>query len=76
MKNEVKLLGENANMLEISWDKLFTEAFLESYILRKCNVLLLVIGILSFSEQKLINKISQDLEKLKEKEKKKFNNHS
>ena len=54
MKNEVKLLGENANMLEISWDKLFTEAFLESYILRKCNVLLLVIGILSFSEQKLI----------------------
>ena len=57
-------------MLEISWDKLFTEAFLESYILRKCNVLLLVIGILSFSEQKLINKISQDLEKLKEKEKK------
>lgn len=68
--SESPLLGENANMLEISRDKLFTEAFLESYILRKCNVLLLVIGILSFSEQKLINKISQDLEKLKEKEKK------
>ena len=68
--SESPLLGENANMLEISWDKLFTEAFLESYILRKCNVLLLVIGILSFSEKKLINKISQDLEKLKEKEKK------
>ena len=53
-------------MLEISRDKLFTEAFLESYILRKSNVLLLVVGILSFSEQKLINKISKDLEKLKE----------
>ena len=68
--SESPLLGENANMLEISRDKLFTEAFLESYILRKSNVLLLVVGILSFSEQKLINKISKDLEKLKEKEKK------
>jgi hypothetical protein len=57
-------------MLEISRDKLFTEAFLESYILRKSNVLLLIVGILSFSEQKLINKISKDLEKLKDKEEK------
>ena len=64
--SESPLLGENTNMLEISRDKLFTEAFLESYILRKSNVLLLVVGILSFSEQKLINKISKDLEKLKE----------
>ena len=62
--SESPLLGESANMLEISRDKLFTEAFLESYILRKSNVLLLVVGILSFSEQKLINKISKDLEKL------------
>jgi hypothetical protein len=68
--SESPLLGEHANMLEISRDKLFTEAFLESYILRKSNVLLLVIGILSFSEQKLINKIGKDLEKLKKKEKK------
>ena len=68
--SESPLLGENANMLEISRDKLFTEAFLESYILRKSNVILLVVGILSFSEQKLINKISKDLEKLKNKEKK------
>ena len=66
--SESPLLGENANMLEISRDKLFTEAFLESYILRKSNVLLLVIGILSFSEQKLINKISKDLNKLKKNE--------
>ena len=68
--SESPLLGEYTNMLEISRDKLFTEAFLERYILRKSNVLLLVVGILTFSEQKLINKISQDLEKLKEKEKK------
>ena len=62
--SDAPLLGENYNMLEISRDKLFTEAFRESYILRKSNVLLLVVGILSFSEQKLINKISKDLEKL------------
>ena len=69
--SESPLLGESANMLEISRDKLFTEAFLESYILRKSNVLLLVVGILSFSEQKLINKINKDLEKLEKiKEKK------
>ena len=58
------ILGENANILEKSRDKLSTEAFLESYILRKSNVILLVVGILNFAEQKLINKISKDLEKL------------
>lgn len=68
--SESPILGEKANILEISRDKLFTEAFLETYILRKSNVLLLVIGILSFSEQKLINKIIKDLDKLKENEKK------
>lgn len=68
--SESPLLGEYANMLEISRDKLFTEAFLENYILRKSNALLLVVGILSFSEQKLINKIIQNLSKLNEKEKK------
>lgn len=68
--SESPILGEKVNILEISRDKLFTEAFLETYILRKSNVLLLVIGILSFSEQKLINKIIKDLDKLKENEKK------
>ena len=50
--SESPLLGDYANMLEISRDKLFTEAFHQSYILRKSNVLLLVVGYLSFSEQK------------------------
>ena len=63
---ESPLLGEHVNMLDISRDKLFTEAFLQNYIIRTCNILLLVIGILSFSEQKLINKISIDLKKLNE----------
>ena len=52
--SESPIFGDKKNILEISRDKLLTEAFLESYILRKCNVLLLVIGNLTFSEQKLI----------------------
>ena len=52
-------------MLEISRDKLFTEAFLLSYISTFSNALLLVVGELTFSEQKLINKISEDIKKLK-----------
>ena len=47
--SESPLLCDHSNMLEISRDKLFTEAFLQSYILRKSNVLLLVVGYLSFS---------------------------
>ena len=62
--SESPLLGEHINMLDISRDKLFTEAFLQNYIIRNCNILLLVIGILSFSEQKLINKISTELKKI------------
>lgn len=63
--SESPILGEHANMLEISRDKLFTEAFLLSYISTYSNALLLVVGELTFSEQKLINKISEDIKKLK-----------
>ena len=59
------LLGENRNMLEIARDISFTETFVESYIFRKSSVLLLVVGILTFSETDLIIKISKDFEKLK-----------
>ena len=63
--SESPILGEHTNMLEISRDKLFTEAFLLSYISTFSNALLLVVGELTFSEQKLINKISEDIKKLK-----------
>ena len=55
--SESPILGEHTNMLEISRDKLFTEAFLLSYISTYSNALLLIVGELTFSEQKLINKI-------------------
>ena len=63
--SESPILGEHTNMLDISRDKLFTEAFLLSYIVKFSNALLLIVGCLTFSEQKLINKISEDIKKLK-----------
>jgi len=63
--SESPILGEHTNMLDISRDKLFTEAFLLSYITKYSNALLLIVGYLTFSEQKLINKISEDIKKLK-----------
>ena len=59
------ILGEHTNMLDTARDKLFTEAFLLSYITKYSNALLLIVGYLTFSEQKLINKISEDIKKLK-----------
>ena len=63
--SESPILGEHTNMLDISRDKLFTEAFLLSYITKYSNALLLIVGYLTFSEQKLINKISEDIKKFK-----------
>ena len=63
--SESPILGEHTNMLDISRDKLFTEAFLLSYITKYSNALLLIVDYLTFSEQKLINKISEDIKKLK-----------
>jgi hypothetical protein len=63
--SESPILGKHISMLDISRDKLFTEAFLLSYIAKYSNALLLIVGSLTFSEQKLINKISEDIKKLK-----------
>ena len=63
--SESPILGEHTNMLDISRDKLFTEVFLLSYITKYSNALLLIVGYLTFLEQKLINKISEDIKKLK-----------
>ena len=62
--SESPILGENTNLQNVSRDKLFTEAFLQSYIIKNSNAILLVVGNLTFSEQKLINKISEDLKSL------------
>ena len=40
-----------------SREKLITELFLQNYIINNSDILLIVVGILTYSEQKLINKI-------------------
>ena len=62
--SESPILGEHTNLQNVSRDKLFTESFLQSYIIKNSNAILLVVGSLTFSEQKLINKISEDLKSL------------
>jgi HSP20 family molecular chaperone IbpA len=42
---------------EKSREKLITELFLQDYIIKKSDVLLVVVGNLTYSEQKLLNKI-------------------
>ena len=54
--NEIEKLEKLA---EKSRDKLLTEFFLQNYIVRYSDLLIIVVGILTFSEQKLINKIQK-----------------
>ena len=46
-------------------EKLITELFLRNYIIQYSDILILVVGILTYSEQKLLNRIKTDIQKLK-----------
>ena len=48
---------------EIAKDKIFTELFLQKLIIEFSDVLLIVIGQLTFAEQKLLNRIKKNLAK-------------
>ena len=61
-KNEQK---QQERLTEKSRDKLLTEFFLQNYIIQYSDLLLLVVGILTFSEQKLINKLKRTFVNLK-----------
>ena len=50
---------------EQSREKLITELFLQNYIINNSNVLIAVVGILTYSEQKLIMKIKKEMERAK-----------
>jgi hypothetical protein len=54
--------------MEKSRDKLLTEVFLQNYIIKNSDILLLVFGKLTFEEQKLLNKVKNDMKSLKRKE--------
>ena len=53
-------LTEN-KISDIAKDKIFTELFLQKLIIQFSDVLLIVVGILTFSEQKLLNRIKKTL---------------
>ena len=46
-------------------EKLITEMFLQSYILHNSDIILVIVGNLTFSEQKLINRIKREIKKYK-----------
>ena len=50
---------------EKSKEKLITELFLQNYIINNSDILLIVVGILTYSEQKLLYKIKNQIIKLK-----------
>ena len=70
IRNENKNENHNENdkkrniFMEKSKEKLITELFLQKYIILNSDILILVVGILTYSEQKLINKILDEIKNL------------
>ena len=50
---------------EKSKEKIMTELFLQNYIMHNSDILILVVGILTYSEQKLINRIKTEMKNQK-----------
>ena len=61
-------IGENKEkdlFKEKSREKLITELFLQNYIINNSDILIIVVGIMTYSEQKLLNKIKIQLKNAK-----------
>jgi len=54
----------NEKLMEKAKEKLITELFLQNFILFNSDILITVVGILTYSEQKLLNRIKSELIKL------------
>ena len=61
---------------EKSREKLITELFLQNFIINNSDILIIVVGILTYSEQKLLNRISNEFKKAKDKNKPLFIIHN
>ena len=55
----------NNQFQENSREKLITELFLQNYIINNSDILIIVVGILTYSEQKLLYKIKNEILKMK-----------
>ena len=61
LQKKIELQKKNELFREESRDKIITEFFLQNYIIHYSDILLLVVGILTYSEQKLLNKVKSEL---------------
>ena len=62
-KNEEK--SEKEIFKEKSREKIITDLFLQNYIIYNSDILLVVIGVLTYSEQKLLNRIKKEIQRRK-----------
>ena len=58
-------LNEKDLFKEKSREKLITELFLQNYIINVSDILIIVVGILTYSEQKLLNRIKTEIQRAK-----------
>ncbi len=61
---------------ELAKDKTLTELFLQNIIITTSDLLILVVGILTYSEQKLLNRVKKELKKSNKKTKKLYVIHN
>ena len=64
-EDENEKTNEKELFKEKSREKLITELFLQNYIIVNSDILLVVVGILTYSEQKLINRIKTEIQRSK-----------
>ena len=64
-KNNLEGKDKNEIFKEKCRDKLITELFLQNYIIYNSDILIAVVDILSFSEQKLLLKLKKEIENAK-----------
>ena len=60
-----KKISEKELFKEKSREKLITELFLQNYIINVSDILIIVVGILTYSEQKLLNRIKTEIQRAK-----------
>ena len=64
-ENENNKINEKELFREKSRDKLITELFLQNYIIHNSDILIVVVGLLTYSEQKVLNRIRTDFQRSK-----------
>jgi HSP20 family molecular chaperone IbpA len=59
------IINEKGLFKEKCRDKIITELFLQNYIINTSEILIVVVGILTYSEQKLLNRIRTEMQRAK-----------